>query len=280
MIRIGIAGLGFVGGALAQALRMNDIPYAGYDPGKGFPNIELLKDCELIFLVVGTPEVQGDLDNEAVHSVVAQLAELCAWNTIVAIKSTVPPGTNDALATAYPNLRFASVPEFLVQAEALDTLLNPDRIVIGARDEVTAGAIANVLLTITNRGELVLVKPIEAELLKLCANTLLASKVAIANELFDICAAYGVEWDAIRPGIGLDSRIGPAHLEVTEERGYGGACFPKDLRGLIAAAERMGRQPNLLRSIERENARVRARVSALLPHGAGENIVVRQRGSA
>jgi UDPglucose 6-dehydrogenase len=249
--------------------------YVGYDPGKGFPHLELLGDCRLIFIQVGTPESNGDLDNTAVQALVRDLAELPLEDgALLVLKSTVPPGTNDQLARDYPQYRFASAPEFLIQEDPLNSFLKPDRIVIGARTLEDRMAIALPLADAcgvkVGDGKLIFVTPIEAELLKLSANTILAAKVALANELFGICEAYGVSWSAIQYGIGMDSRIGQSHLTVTDERGFGGACFPKDLHGLIAAAYRADYIPRLLTAIDEANDRVRLEAK-VLSHAASMN---------
>ena len=102
------------------------------------------------------------------------------------------------------------------------------------------------------------VRTIEAELVKLCANAMLSAKVAMANELSEVCARYGAEWPAVQEVVGMDHRIGPSHLSVTAERGFGGACLPKDLDGLIAAARDGGYEPTLLDRIAGFNRWIRA----------------------
>lgn len=258
--RIGIAGLGVVGGALEQALTDAGLPpTALYDPWKAYDVIAPMKECSLIFICVGTPENGGELDRIAVWEVVSALSRLPVKDgTLIAVRSTVPPGTSKELTKVFPWLEFASTPEFLVQDNAHESMINPSRIVVGANTNDAHRRLAWVLTEITNSGKLVHLTPTEAELLKLSANVILASKVAVANELHDICEAYDVDWETIRPGIGLDPRIGESHLVVTEERGFGGACFPKDLRGLIAASVKAGYDPRLLKAVEKLNKQLRS----------------------
>lgn len=257
--KIGIVGLGVVGGALERAFEAAGKPvHALYDPFKGHDAIQDMAECTIIFLCVGTPENGGDLDRISVWEAVSALSRLPVKDgTLIAVRSTVPPGTSAELTRVHPWLQFASTPEFLVQADPDRSMRYPDRIVIGANTPEASGRLADVLTSITMKGQLVVVSPVQAELLKLCANVLLASKVAIANELSDVCASYDVSWESIREGIGLDPRIGASHLEVTPERGFGGACFPKDLRGLISASRRAGHEPELLQAVEDLNKRVR-----------------------
>lgn len=103
----------------------------------------------------------------------------------------------------------------------------------------------------------VVVDPTEAELAKLCSNALLSAKVAMANELYEICDRYRVKWGRVQAVVGLDRRIGPDHLEVTKERGFGGVCLPKDMDGLVGAALRAGYMPTVLTEIASFNRRIR-----------------------
>lgn len=109
---------------------------------------------------------------------------------------------------------------------------------------------------------MLLVRPIEAELIKLCSNAMLAAKVSLANELAEICGRFGVAWPRVQAGVGMDRRIGPDHLAVSQERGFGGSCLPKDLDGLIAEAAGAGAEPELLRAIAGFNVRIRRQARA------------------
>lgn len=104
--------------------------------------------------------------------------------------------------------------------------------------------------------------PVEAELAKLCSNAMLAAKVTMANELAEICRRFGVAWSPVQTAIGLDPRIGPDHLTVREERGFGGGCLPKDVEGLIAAADAAGYSSPILRAMIGFNKRIRAEAAA------------------
>ncbi len=256
---IGVIGLGVVGGALKEALEAAGMDVVGYDPylGPGAP--ERLTGCSIVFLCVPTPSAPGGaFDTTAVWKAVRDVEADLADGTIVAVKSTVPPGTSDALALDFPRFEFASVPEFLVAARPLESLTKPDRILIGARSLGAAQAIADRMRRVAPGAPILMLSPVEAELAKLFSNAMLAAKVSLANELALICDRYGVAWANVQPAVGLDRRIGPDHLTVTAERGFGGGCFPKDLNGLIAAAEQAGYDASLLREVSAFNDRVRA----------------------
>jgi UDPglucose 6-dehydrogenase len=127
----------------------------------------------------------------------------------------------------------------LVEADPIGSMRKADRIVVGA-GITKSRVLQNIMQKVTPGAPVAVVSPEEAVMVKLASNGLLAAKVAIANELSEICELYGVDWDNVRGAVGLDRRIGPDHLHVTEERGYGGSCFPKDVQGLIGAAKDKG----------------------------------------
>ena len=261
---IGIVGLGVVGGTLAQAMTGAGVTVRGYDPYLGMGDAGALADADVVFVCVPTPASDdGTLDAAAVWKAIRDIEPHLATGTIVAVKSTVPPGTSDGLSAEFPRLQLASVPEFLVEAEPLQTLVRPDRIVVGARSLEAKEALRDLLVKIAPDAPFVLVSPIEAECIKLCSNAMLAAKVSLANELALVCDAFGVQWNDIKDGVGLDRRIGVDHLSVTAERGFGGACLPKDLNGLITAADRAGFRPSILSAITAFNDRIRSRARSV-----------------
>ena len=209
---IGVVGLGVVGGTLAQAMTRAGVTVRGFDPYLGASDPEALADAHVVFICVPTPASDdGTLDTVAVWKAVRDVEPYLADGTIVAVKSTVPPGTSDRLAAQSPRLQLASVPEFLVEAEPLQTLVRPDRIVVGARTPEAQDTLRDLLVRVAPDAPFVLVSPIEAECIKLCSNAMLAAKVSLANELALVCDAFGVGWNAIRDGVGLDRRIGHDH---------------------------------------------------------------------
>jgi UDPglucose 6-dehydrogenase len=256
-----VVGLGVVGGTVAEAFSAAGVPTRGYDPYLGVGSTESLAGCSVVFLCVPSPVgEEGAFDLREVWSAVREVAEHAA-GSIVAIKSTVPPGTSDALARAFPTLEFASVPEFLVAARPMETFTRPDRVLIGARSGEAAATLVDLMARVAPMAPVVVVGPTEAELAKLCSNAMLAAKVTLANELAEICRRFGVAWSRVQGSVGLDRRIGPDHLTVTPERGFGGPCLPKDLDGLITAAKAAGHDPRILKEIAEFNRRIRGTVT-------------------
>jgi UDPglucose 6-dehydrogenase len=258
MKAVGVVGLGVVGGTVAQAFADVGVEVSGYDRYLEIGAAQDLAGCSVVFLCVPTPSHDGEgHDLTEVWSAMREIEPHLDEGTVVATKSTVPPGTSDALAEAFPRLEFVVAPEFLVATLPMETFTHPDRLVIGARSGEAATMVADLLTRVAPTAPVVVVSPTEAELVKLCANAMLAAKVAMANELFEVCRRFGVSWSRIQGVVGLDRRIGPDHLSVTPERGFGGACLPKDLDGLIGSASRAGYVPTLLQELAEFNRRVR-----------------------
>jgi UDPglucose 6-dehydrogenase len=258
VVTIGVVGLGVVGGTVAEAFASAGVPTIGYDSYQGIGSPADLSACDVVFLCVPTPVgVDGGHDLAEVRAAMDRLVPHLRRGVVVALKSTVPPGTSDELAAAYPKLEFANVPEFLVATQPVETFTRPDRIVIGARSGEAATILADLMTRVAPAAPVIVVTPTEAELVKLCANAMLSAKVTMANELSEITRRYGVAWTRVQSVIGLDHRIGPDHLTVTPERGFGGACLPKDLAGLIAAAIDAGYRPQILEAIRAYNDEVR-----------------------
>lgn len=260
---VGVVGLGVVGGTIAAAFREAGIAVRPYDRYLGTGRPEDLEPCSVVFLCLPTPSgTGGDSDLSALLNAVAEIEPHLADGAVLAVKSTVPPGTTDRLADAHPRLEFVSVPEFLVQARPMETFRRPDRIVIGARSGEAAATVADLLSRVCAAAPVLVVSPVEAELIKLCSNAMLAAKVAVANELAEVCRHFGVAWPRIQSGVGMDRRIGPDHITVTPERGFGGACLPKDLEALIAAARAAGYPAPLLRTLAEFNRSIRREAQA------------------
>lgn len=255
---VGVVGLGVVGGTVAQAFREAGVQTRGYDRYLDIGRPADLAGCSVVFVCVPTPGApDGKHDVTEVWTAVKEIEPHLDPGSVVAIKSTVPPGTCDLLGTEFPRIEFASVPEFLVAARAMETLTRPDRVVIGARSRIAAETLAGVMAAVAPAAPIIFLLPTEAELVKLCSNAMLAAKVVVANELAEVCSRFGVAWTPVQAAVGLDRRIGPDHLTVTPERGFGGACLPKDLDGLIGASESAGCGAPVLRAIADLNRSIR-----------------------
>ena len=264
---VGVVGMGIVGGTIATRFEHSGFSVQGYDPYLEIGSPELLERCSIIFLCVPTPSAaDGNHDMSAVWAAMETIEPHLQAGTIVAMKSTVTPGTCAALTAAFPRLRMASVPEFLVATDPISSFTQADRIVIGASSPEAAAEIAGYFAVVAPGVPACFVTPAEAELIKLCSNAMLAAKVSLANELSDICDRFDVAWPRVQAIVGLDRRIGRDHLTVSPERGFGGQCLPKDLDGLIAAARDAGYMPQLLERIAEFNRSIRNEGAATPPH--------------
>jgi len=217
------------------------------------------------FIAVGTPpDEDGSADLQYVLAVAQSVAEHMSEYKILVDKSTVPVGTGDkvaarvrdTLAARGMDLQFdvVSNPEFLKEGAALDDFMRPDRIVIGT-DNPRTGELLRALYTPFNRNHdrLVLMDVRSAELTKYAANAMLATKISFMNELSNIAELVGADIEQVRVGIGSDPRIG--YQFIYPGCGYGGSCFPKDVRALEQTALGVGYTPELLHAVEAVNFR-------------------------
>lgn len=210
-------------------------------------------EAELILLAVGTPPHPdtGEADLRPLYAAAEAAARHLAPGAVLVVKSTVPVGTNRALAAHLRALRpearieVASNPEFLREGAAVTDFLHPDRVVAGAESAAAHGLLAALYAPLTARGVPLLATGLEtAELIKYAANAFLALKIAYANEIADLCEAVGADVEAVTRGMGQDARIGARHLKPGP--GYGGSCFPKDTLALSLSARAAGAPATLV----------------------------------
>lgn len=215
-------------------------------------------EAEIIFIAVGTPQgEQGGADLSGVWEVGEQIAVNLRSPRIVVIKSTVPVGTNGELArrmaesTRVP-FDVASNPEFLKEGAAIDDFNKPDRIVVGVRRREVAERLHTLYAPFlrTDRPFLVMT-PESAEMTKYVANCLLATKISFINEMANLCEAYGADVNDVRRGIGHDQRIGFHFLFPGV--GYGGSCFPKDIRAVVHMAQSKGLPARMMKAVDAVN---------------------------
>jgi UDPglucose 6-dehydrogenase len=215
--------------------------------------------AEVIFIAVGTPEGADGLPNlSSLWAVTDALAaNISQAGKIVVLKSTVPVGTNRALrdrlaSRATVPIDVASNPEFLKEGAAVDDFMKPDRIVVGVWNAETAEVLRELYTPFlrTERPFLAMT-PESAEMTKYVANAMLATKISFINEMANLCERTGADINEVRRGIGHDARIGFQFL--FPGAGYGGSCFPKDVRALTALARQLGLVPALLEAVERVN---------------------------
>jgi UDPglucose 6-dehydrogenase len=200
--------------------------------------------AEAVFIAVGTPSRRGDghADLTYVYQAAREVAAALAGFTVVIIKSTVPVGTGDEVERIIKetapdkDATVASNPEFLREGAAVHDFKHPDRIVVGTADERAKEVVAEIYRPLSlNRAPILYTSRRNAELIKYAANAFLATKITFINEIADLCEKVGGDVQEIARGIGLDNRIGSKFLHAGP--GFGGSCFPKDVRALIKTAQ-------------------------------------------
>ena len=238
---IGIIGKGFVGSALGKLLeKRHHVVY--YDKfKKECNNLYVLNGCEAIFICVPTPmkdNGEGDI------SIVEEAVRLCP-DTHIIIKSTVPPGTTDWLAKKYRR-SISFNPEFLRQKFADYDMQNPHKLVVSNKKviEIYNGLIKCPTISTSNK---------TAEMIKYASNVMLAGQIGLANEFYNICKRFNIEYSIVKQGMLLDKRIGRnINVPGTDGKtGFGGACFPKDLNALIYESRKKGYFPKFLNELRR-----------------------------
>ncbi len=203
-----------------------------------------LKDCDAVFIAVGTPSRRGDghADLSYVYAASEEIAEAITKPTVIVTKSTVPVGTGDEVEMILSKKlnadQFAVVsnPEFLREGAAIDDFKRPDRIVIGAEIEWAKEVMSEIYRPLfLNQSPILFTGRRTAELTKYAANAFLATKITFINEIADLCEKVGADVQEVSRGIGLDNRIGSKFLHAGP--GYGGSCFPKDTLALLKTAQ-------------------------------------------
>ena len=225
---------------------------------------EAVKHGRIVFIAVGTPpDEDGSADLTYVLGVAATIAEHMEEAKVVVTKSTVPVGTadkvrgearRDAGQRGRGDLHFdvVSNPEFLKEGAAVADCMRPDRIVIGTSDKASEELLREVYAPFSrNHDKLIVMDVRSAELTKYAANCMLATKISFMNEMANLAERLGADIEAVRQGIGSDQRIG--YHFIYPGAGYGGSCFPKDVKALIHTAREVGFEPKLLQAVEDRN---------------------------
>jgi UDPglucose 6-dehydrogenase len=241
--------------------------------------------AQIIFIAVGTPPGEdGSADLSHVLTVARTIGGALSRYVVVVNKSTVPVGTADAvraaiageLAARGSDIAFdvVSNPEFLKEGDAVQDCLRPDRIVVGA-DSARAVDLLKVLYAPFNRNHerIVLMDVRSAELTKYAANAMLATKISFMNEIANIAEHVGADIEQVRRGIGSDPRIG--YHFIYPGAGYGGSCFPKDVKALEYMARAHAYEPRLLSAVEAVNAAQKRKLFALVERHFGESLASR-----
>ena len=235
---------------------------------------EALKDCEFVFICVGTPSgVDGDADLKYVESAAKSIAQNMQAPLIVINKSTVPVGTGDWVAEIISEAQpkptvfwVVSCPEFLREGSAIADFMSPHRTVLGSLHRDAADKVAQLHLPL--RAPIVITNLRTAEMIKYASNAFLATKISFINEIADICESLGADVKEVAAGMGFDPRIGKYFLEAG--LGYGGSCFPKDVKALAFMAEEMGHEPRILHSVMTVNEQRREMIVDRLKKTSGD----------
>lgn len=214
---------------------------------------EALQDAEFAFIAVGTPEgVDGEADLRYVRMAAQTVAQEMDHPLVIVNKSTVPVGTGDWVSniireTRNNDVKFAVVsnPEFLREGSAISDFMYPDRVVLGSLDLDAAEKVAQLYLPL--RTTIMITDLRTAEMIKYASNAFLATRISFINEIANICEALGADVKEVATGMGYDTRIGPHFLDAGV--GYGGSCFPKDVKALAFMADSKGRHPQLLHAV-------------------------------
>jgi UDPglucose 6-dehydrogenase len=214
---------------------------------------DALKGTEFAFIAVGTPSgVDGEADLRYVASAAETIAEHMSSPLIIINKSTVPVGTGDWVADIVAShqkkttpFAVVSCPEFLREGSAITDFMQPHRTVLGSLDTEAAEKVAQLHLPL--RAPIVITDLRTAEMIKYASNAFLATKISFINEIANICEELGADVKEVAVGMGYDKRIGPSFLDAG--LGYGGSCFPKDVKALAYMAAEKGRHPQLLHAV-------------------------------
>ena len=305
-MRIAVVGSGYVGLVVGACLAEtgNDVVCADVDAGKieGLkrnvlpiyePGLEdyvernqaagrltftpdtasAVRDAEVVFIAVGTPpDEDGSADLKYVLAVAEVIGRHAERELVVVTKSTVPVGTAEKVAAVIRPLarvpfHMCSNPEFLKEGAAIDDFMKPDRVVIGVDSDFARERMGELYSPFVRTGKPVIFMDIpSAEMTKYAANAMLATRISFMNEIANLCEKVGANVDAVRRGIGSDSRIGAAFLFPGP--GFGGSCFPKDVQALRKTSVEFGAPMAMLRAVEEANDRQKRRlfekVSAVL----------------
>jgi UDPglucose 6-dehydrogenase len=232
----------------------------------------VIRDADAVFLAVGTPSRRGDgfADLSFVYDAARAIAAEMDGFTVVAVKSTVPVGTNDEVDAIIRELRpdadFAVVsnPEFLREGAAIEDFKRPDRVVVGTDDERARRVMREVYRPLfINETPMLFTGRRAAELIKYASNAFLATKISFINEIADLCEKCGADVQEIARGMGLDRRIASKFLHAGP--GFGGSCFPKDIAALTAIGQHHGAPISIVETVIRVNdARKRAMVEKIV----------------
>ncbi|HHT9113304.1 MAG: UDP-glucose/GDP-mannose dehydrogenase family protein [Planctomycetes bacterium] len=246
---------------------------------------EGIQKSEVIFIAVGTPPDSNNCaDISAITSVAENIGRHMNGYKIIVNKSTAPVGTLEKIGKVIESAQnkpikydLVSNPEFMREGEAIKDFTNPDRIVIGVQSEKAKRIMASIYSGISRTDKPIMFTDLRsAELIKYASNAMLATRISFMNEMAQLCEYVGGDIKAIAKGMGLDSRIGPRFLQAGI--GYGGSCFPKDVKALAQIMKLNGIEPRILTAVDEVNELQKSslihKIKKLVPHLRGKSIAI------
>jgi len=247
-MRMGVVGCGIIGSSLANLLEDLGHTVKRYDPAKGLT--DNICKCDILFVCVPTNK------NMKFYDVKMAVACTILKNKkgIIAIRSTLMPGMIDEFIKQYKR-DFVYLPEFLRERSALEDEIKPDKVIVGTEKIKIFKLFQQLFEPIIDTKKILMMKPVEAELVKVALNSLYVVKVVFGNELYDICQKYGADYYKLLQAFKLDKWVNPMHLDPLFDgyRGAGGKCLPKDLKFLIRAGVMKGFLPKMMELANEEN---------------------------
>ena len=217
-----------------------------------------VQSAEILFIAVGTPpDEDGSADLQHVLDAAKTIGRAINGEKIVITKSTVPAGTAERVrqtieAETEHTVHVCSNPEFLKEGAAVNDFMKPDRVVLGVESDYAAEVLRDLYAPFVRTGNAILIMDIaSAEITKYATNAMLATRISFMNAMADLCKKTGADVDLVRRGIGSDQRIGSQFLFPGV--GYGGSCFPKDVKALIRTMDELGLDPSILRAVDERN---------------------------
>lgn len=258
MNSIGVIGNGYVGSAVHAFFHSHGCDVRVFDTNPERSTHHLVEACQadFVFVCVPTPTEDGKQDIGAVAAALAAIEEHGADHTVVILKSTVLPRTTRKLAWEFKRHPLVFSPEFLSARTAAEDFAHPTNIVLGGAHELVTPLFKKHWPDV----ELMLVTWETAEFIKYARNTFYALKVAWWNEMYDLCATTRVDYEAVKQGVLTSGWVNPMHCDVPGhdgQRGFGGACLPKDSEALLAFAAESGQDLTILRAAVESNDKIR-----------------------
>jgi len=254
-MKLGIVGLGVVGGTLLKYFQEQQRDVVTYDT-KGVGSLEGIAEADQIYVCVPTPSKEdGSCDTSIVEEVVANVNKVKEGYKIVVVKSTIIPGTTERLQAQYPDLALIYNPEFLTQATAIQDMFYPERQILGYTLN-SFGRVLEVIQQLPRAPFERFIPATVAEMTKYFCNTLYATKVVFANQIYDLCQKLGIDYDSVKECATTNNEYsGINHWDVLHKgyRGYGGSCLPKDSKALIALGDLLGVNLEVLKMVNKVN---------------------------